>query len=259
MEELSAGQDVSATRVAVVTGAARGIGREVAHHLAGAGCAVAVWDRNPDGAEATAEALRRGGGTAVAHRVDVRFLDAVCAAVRGVLDAFGRIDVLVNAAAEMALEGRKPLWELEEQQWRETLEGCFLVAVVPCRAVVPVMLQQGFGRIINISSDAAHVGEAKAVTYSAAKAAVEGFTRALARSVGRSGITVNCVSPGMVRTPYTMGWLTPELEARVTEQYPAGRIGEPRDIARTVAFLASPEADWITGQVIHVNGGFYSA
>ncbi|MGH7821185.1 MAG: SDR family oxidoreductase, partial [Candidatus Binatia bacterium] len=113
------------------------------------------------------------------------------------------------------------------------------------------------GRIIILGSDHAHGGDGTAVTYAAAKAAVEGLTRALARSVASSGVTVNCVSPGMVRTPYVTGWLTPEAETRVTRRYPLGRIGEPRDVAGVIAFLASPEAEWITGQVIHVNGGFF--
>ena len=243
--------------VAVVTGGARGIGREAARWLGAAGFAVAVLDRNAEGAEATAAGLRESGGTALAFSVDAKSLEAVSATVEAVLRAFERIDVLVNAAAELGLERHKPLWELEEHEWRSTLDGCFLVALVPCRVVIPIMLRQRSGRIINIGSDHAHGGDGKAVTYGAAKAAVEGLTRALARSLGPSGITVNCISPGMVKTPYVTSWLTPDAEARVAGTYPLRRIGEPADVAAAVAFLASTDAAWITGQVIHVNGGFF--
>jgi 3-oxoacyl-[acyl-carrier protein] reductase len=245
------------SRVAIVTGGAQGIGRDVAVRLGTGGGAVAVLDVDAEGAGATVERIRSGGGVAVAHRTDAKSLDDVTAAVEAVVARFGRIDVLVNAAAELGLEERKPLWEIEEHQWRGTLDGCFLVALVPCRVVVPVMLRQRSGRIVNLGSDHAHGGNGTAVTYASAKAAVEGLTRTLARSVASSGITVNCVSPGMVRTPYVERWLTPETEERARRRYPLGRIGEPRDVAGAVAFLASPDAEWITGQVIHVNGGFF--
>lgn len=253
----SAIHDAGGARVTVVTGGAQGIGRGVAERFSASGFAVAILDRDAEGAAEAAEALRAEGGSAVGYGVDAKSLEAVTTAVETVLGAFGRIDVLVNAAAELGLEERKPLWELEEHQWRGTLEGCFLVVLVPCRVVVPIMLRQGSGRIINIGSDHTHGGDGNAVTYSAAKAAVEGLTRSLARSVAPSGITVNCISPGMVKTPYVASWLTPQAEARVLRRYPLGRIGEPRDVAGAVSFLASPEADWITGQVIHVNGGFF--
>jgi NAD(P)-dependent dehydrogenase (short-subunit alcohol dehydrogenase family) len=123
--------------------------------------------------------------------------------------------------------------------------------------VLPQMIARGSGRIVSISSGAAHHGEPRAVVYSAAKGAVESFSRALARAVGRYGITVNCVAPGMVLTPYTEAAVTVERRNRALELYPIRRVGVPDDIAGAVLYLASDMAAWVSGQVLHVNGGYY--
>jgi 2-hydroxycyclohexanecarboxyl-CoA dehydrogenase len=245
-------------RVGVVTGAGRGIGKRIALRMAERGVAVAVWDRRAEAASATVEEIVAAGGCAVAHAVDVSVLAAVEEALEGTIAALGSVDVLVNNAATMGIERDMLFWELDQAQWEDTIRSTFFTALVPSRVVLPQMIARGSGRIVSISSGAAHHGEPRAVVYSAAKGAVESFTRALARAVGRYGITVNCVAPGMVLTPWTEARVSVERRHRAAELYPMRRVGVPDDVAGAVLYLASDVAAWVTGQVLHVNGGFYT-
>jgi 3-oxoacyl-[acyl-carrier protein] reductase len=219
---------------------------------------VALWDRRADAAQAVVAEIEAQGGRAVAQAVDVSELDGVEVALAATLDALGGVDVLVNNAATMGLERNMVFWELDAQQWEDTIRSTFHTALVPTRAVLPQLIARGGGRVVSISSAAAHHGEPRSVVYSAAKGAIESMTRALAMSVGRYGITVNCVAPGMVLTPYTEGALTPERRHRAVDLYPLRRIGVPDDVAAAVLFLASDMGAWVTGQVLHVNGGYYT-
>jgi 3-oxoacyl-[acyl-carrier protein] reductase len=176
-------------------------------------------------------------------------------------EKFGGIDILVNnagnAGSAMALTDSQPFWETEPDEWQHWLRTNLYGVLNASRAVLEGMRQRNYGRIVTVISDAGRVGEARYVVYSAAKAGAAGFTRALARAVGRDGVNVNCVSLSAVRTP-ALGRLlgNPERVSKMLARYPLGRLGEPEDAANMILFLASDAASWITGQTIPVNGGF---
>jgi NAD(P)-dependent dehydrogenase (short-subunit alcohol dehydrogenase family) len=241
--------------VALVTGAASGIGEVTAHTLARAGAAVAVTDINASGADRVAAAITGNGGRAVGVGMDVTDPRAVRVAFGSVSAALGPPAILVNNAFTTTL-GR--FVDLEPDVVARTIDVILVGAMNTCRVALSPMVSSGWGRIVNIVSDAGRVGEPNLVPYSAAKAGLIGFTKALAKEVGRRGVTVNGVSPGGTRTRTTLDQLaalgTPE--ASVAAQYPLGRLGEPQDIANGVLYLVSPLADWVTGQVIGVNGGY---
>ena len=241
--------------VALVTGAASGIGEVTAHTLARAGAAVAVTDLDGPGAERVAAAITASGGRAVGVGMDVTDPPVVRGAFASVSAALGPPAILVNNAFTTTV-GR--FVDLEDDVVARTIDVILVGAMNTCRVALPAMMSSGWGRIVNIISDAGRVGEPNLVAYSAAKAGLIGFTKALAKEVGRSGVTVNGVSPGGTRTRTTMDQLAAlgALEASVATQYPLGRLGEPQDIANGVLYLVSPLADWVTGQVIGVNGGY---
>ena len=231
------GIDLSGTN-AVVTGGARGIGRAIADRLAGLGCAVSVWDIEP-----------RGAG---AIEVDVADEVAVEAAMNATLAHFGHVDILVNNAG---VNGPTvPAWDYPLAAWQRVLDidltGTFLCA----RAVAPHMRGRGAGRIVNIASIAGKEGNAQACAYSAAKAAVIGFTKALAKELVGEGITVNCVAPAMTETEL-LKEMTPEYIEAVRAMIPMGRLCETREIAAMVAWLVSPECSFTTGAVFDISGG----
>ena len=269
-----------AGKVVLVTGAGRGIGRAIALTLAEEGAQVVVNDYYQERADAvaqeiaTAPALQAPPAEAAGLQADVTDAEAVRAMVSAALERFGRIDILVNNAGIPATTGLDaqggafgPLFaKTGPEEWRRTMDVITLGVLNCSQAVLPHMIERGGGVILNIVSDAGRVGEPRLVAYSMAKAGVIGFAKALAKEEGRNGIRVNCVSPATTETEAIAGLLndtSPEGQARVQamlRQYPLGRkrggLGRPQDIANAVAFLVSDRAEWITGQVLSVNGGY---
>jgi len=266
-------------KVAIVTGAGRGIGRQIALTLAGERAKVAVSDFYEDRAKAVADEIKVAGGEATGVKADVTNLEEVTAMVKKVVEKWGRIDILCNNAGNAGiLEIRDPaaaarvgglFIEMDRPAWDQWL-GVNLYGNLNCvKAVIPHMINQKYGKIVNTISDAGRVGEPRQTVYSAAKAGIVGFTKALAKEVGRYCINVNCVSPGATYTEATLGRfedrdkMSPERKEReeaVMRVYPLARghqrLGTPADIANAVVFLASDRAEWITGQVLSVSGGY---
>lgn len=243
-----------ARKVAVVTGAAHGIGAAVARRLAQEGCVVVVADIAGAAAERQAADIAGGAGETAGLQVDVTSAPSVAHMVEAVVSRFGGIDILVNNAG-FTRDGR--IARMSDEDWsavlKVILDGTFLCS----RAVVPLMAARGWGRIVNISSRA-HLGNPGQVNYSAAKAGLLGFTRALALEEGRNGITVNAVAPGMVDTEALRA--IPHYDnfiATAVKNTPVRRVGAVDDIADAVAFLASDLAGYITGEVLHATGGRY--
>jgi 2-hydroxycyclohexanecarboxyl-CoA dehydrogenase len=245
-----------AERVAVVTGAAGGIGRAIAAAMYAEGAWVAVADLDEDAAAGYAAELGAAGGPgrALAVRVDVSSSAGVSAAVSLVERELGPVDVLVNNAGIDVIE---PFIESNEETWRRIVEVNYLGPVLCTRAVLDGMIERGYGRIISISSDAGKVGSSGEVVYSGTKGGIIAFSKALAREMAAKGITVNCVCPGPTDTP-----LLDQIAERSQKMYeglaravPMRRLGQPADIAPAVVFLASDGASFITGQALSVSGG----
>jgi 2-hydroxycyclohexanecarboxyl-CoA dehydrogenase len=244
-----------APRTALVTGGASGIGRAIARRLAAAGDRIAILDVDAHGATQVAEAIVEAGGTAVAARADVADGAQVGRALEVVRTALGPVHVLVNNAGICSFA---PFEELPEREWDRTMAVIAKGAFHCVRAVLPDMTAAGWGRIVNVSSLAAMKGAPSLAHYAAAKAAVLGFTKALATELGPRGITVNAIAPGLVETPLLdKSGLGPEARRAVVGALPIARIGVPDDIAAACAYLVSPDAGWTTGQVLSPNGGAY--
>jgi 2-hydroxycyclohexanecarboxyl-CoA dehydrogenase len=244
------------TRVALVTGGARGIGRAIALELAAAGCAVAVGDLLVDEAEAVASEI---GRNAIAVPLDITDGAAVAAAVASIGERLGPVDIAVNNAGWDEL---RPFLETDEPFWDRVIDinykGCLRVT----KAVLPGMTERSWGRLVNIASDAGRVGSSLESVYAGAKGGVIAFTKTVAREVARSGVTANCVCPGPTRTPLLEGMAGEGGERFVdarTRAVPMRRLGEPEDIAAAVAFLASERAGYVTGQTLSVSGGLTMA
>jgi len=232
-------------RVAVVTGGGSGIGAATALRFAQDGAKVAVMDLD-------ASAL--AGDVAIARNGDCTDAAASAAFFDEVESVLGPVDVLFNNVGQSAREKGGPFVDSEEGTWRFVLEVSLLTAMRASRRIAPSMRQRGRGRIVNMSSDAALVGDRGLADYAAAKLGVVGFTRALARELAADGVTVNAVCPGAIRTR-AHDRLSPEVLARIRAGTPAGFVGEPEDVAALVTFLSSDEARFITGQTILVDGG----
>ena len=249
-------------RIALVTGAGQGVGRQVALHLGGHGAGgVVVNDVRLERAEAVAKEVETLGCRALAVAADVTDRVAVDEMVGRAASELGAIEILVNNAGNMGADPkqveRKPFWEATRASW-DAFIGVNLYGVLNCTsAVIPAMIERNAGRLITIISDAGRVGEPGLEIYSAAKAGAAGFTRAVARALGRYRITANCVAIGTTRTP-TVAAMTEneELAKRVLRSYTIRRFGEPDDVANMVLFLASNASTWITGQTYPVNGGY---
>lgn len=234
-------------RVAIVTGAGQGIGRAIAEKLRDEGASVIVADKNPETAAKTAAEI---GGTA--HVTDVSDPDQVSALVAAAVDQFGRIDILVNDAAIVPFV---PWEELDFAEWRRVMsvniDGVFLM----CKAVYPHMKAAGYGRIVNIASNVVTAGTPNMAHYVSSKGAVFAFTRSLATEVGAHGITVNAVAPGLTASEGVLAGPHAGAFDFVVSLQSIPRRGVPADIAPAVAFLASEEAHWITGQMLTADGG----
>ncbi len=246
---------MSTSRVAIVTGGASGIGLAISERLAVEGAAVAIFDRNGGAADEAAAKIAASGATAIGVTVDVTDRGQIDAGVEEVRSRLGRPTILVNNAG---LQGFSPFLKISADQWEQVLAVSLTGTFNCCQAVVPDMLEEGWGRIVNISSSSAQGGQPMMTHYVAAKAGVIGLTKALALELGPKGITVNTIPPGFIDTPMLRdserkGFLgnTEDAIART----PVRRMGRPEDIAATCAFLVRDEAGYITGQVIGVNGG----
>jgi 2-hydroxycyclohexanecarboxyl-CoA dehydrogenase len=240
-------------KVAVVTGAGSGIGQAIALSLASEGACVVAADVHGDTAAATATAVQSRGGTALGLPLDVTNYAQVQAMVQQVVQQRGHIDVLVNCAGAWRVN---LFVDSQPADWAFEVNVCFMGVVHCTRAVLDPMIAQQRGKIVNIASDAGRVGEVRQAVYSGAKAAVIGFSKAVAKEVGRYNIHVNCVCPGFTKTPATSDRLTPELEERIVRLYPLRKLGVPEDVAKVATFLASDGASHVTGQTISVSGGY---
>ena len=243
-----------AGQAALVTGAGRGIGAAIARQLATVGCDLALVDIDPSGGMGPlAEELRASGRRAIALTADVSLMADAAKSVATILREFGRLDILVCNAG---IARDAMIWKMTEQAWDEVmavnLKGCF----TSCRAVAPVFRRQRRGRIVTIASINGLRGKVGQANYAASKAGVMALTKSPARELGPSGVTVNCVAPGFIRSAMT-AQLPAEIVSNAIAETALGRLGEPEDVARVVAFLCSEGARHITGEVIKVDGGQY--
>ncbi|MFO0459328.1 MAG: SDR family NAD(P)-dependent oxidoreductase [Burkholderiales bacterium] len=249
-------------RVALVTGAGQGVGRAAAHMLAGAGAAcVVVNDYFPDRARRVAAEIEADGGRAIARACDVGDPGAVRSMVEEARSIAGPVAVLVNNAGNAGPGGISEtlpaFWETRPEDWDAWIRTNFNGVLNACHAVVPGMIELGWGRIVTVISDAGRVGEPHYAVYSGAKAGAAGFMRALAKGVGRHGITANCVALSAIMTPGLAARMaTEEQRRKVLSRYVVKRVGDPEDAAAMIMFLASEAAGWITAQTYPVNGGY---
>jgi 3-oxoacyl-[acyl-carrier protein] reductase len=241
-------------KVAIVTGAGRGIGKAIAKTLAEEGANVVVnYSRSGAAAEQVVSEIRAAGGDAIAVQADVADAAQVDALVAATRERFGRVDILVNNAG---ITRDRLLLRMTAEDWdavvNTNLKGAFLCA----KAVVPLMLKQKGGAIVNVGSVVGKAGGAGQVNYSASKAGLIGLTKSLARELGSRSVRVNAVAPGFIETEMTEA-LKPEYREAILKQIPLGRFGAAEDVARAVAFLCSPDAAYIQGEVITIDGGLF--
>ncbi len=242
-------------KVAIVTGAAQGIGRAIAETLARHGADVAIADVDHGRSQETADAVQKLGRRALNLKVNVADWNDVKGMVDQVLKECHRIDILVNNAG-ITRDGL--LVRMKEEDWNLVLQVNLNGTFYCTKAVLQPMTKQRYGRIVNIASIVGAMGNAGQANYAASKAAVIGFTKTVAREYASRMITVNAVAPGFIDTAMTQG-LPADVKVMLLKQIPLGRLGQPSDIAEAVRFLVSDEASYITGQVLHVNGGMLMA
>jgi 2-hydroxycyclohexanecarboxyl-CoA dehydrogenase len=236
-------------RRALVTGAAGGIGSAIARDLDGMGAAVIVADLNLEGARAVAGSLR----DAIALAVELTDSTSVDRLAQDALGG-GQVDILVNCAG---WERIVPFLDSQPDEWDRQIAINLRAPIQLCHSLLPGMIERGWGRIVNISSDAGRVGSSGESVYSACKAGLLGFTKTLARETARKGVTVNAVCPGPTDTPLLQAVKekSPNFVEALKKGIPVGRLGEPRDVSGAVGFLCTPRAEYITGQTLSVNGG----
>jgi len=240
-------------KVAIVTGASRGIGREIAVQLAGQGASVVInYTKNKEAAEETLTAVKAAGGRGIIVQADVKNLSACENMVKSALEIYNKVDILVNNAG---ITRDNLTLRMKPAEWQEVIDTNLTGAFNCVKAVLrPLLKQKSGGRIINIASVVGLAGNIGQANYAAAKAGLIGMTKTLARELAGRQITVNAVAPGFIATEMT-AVLTPEIKENLQRQIPLGRMGTTKDVAYLVAFLASEQAAYITGQVITVDGG----
>ncbi|BAK36717.1 3-oxoacyl-[acyl-carrier-protein] reductase [Microlunatus phosphovorus NM-1] len=248
---------MTTSRVAVVTGAARGIGAAIARRLAAGGAAVAAVDLNTDGAARTANAIAESGGRAIAIGADVGDEDAASRAVERAAAELGPVTILVNNAGIIR---DNLLFKMTSDDWDAVMNVHLRGAFLMTRAAQAHMIEAKWGRIVNLSSTSA-LGNRGQVNYAAAKAGIQGFTKTLALELGKFGVTANAIAPGFIDTEMTqatadrLGVDFEDWKAAVSREIPVGRVGTPDDIAAVAAFLCGEDAGYVSGQVIYVAGG----
>ncbi|KVD77870.1 beta-ketoacyl-ACP reductase [Burkholderia sp. ABCPW 14] len=240
-------------QVAIVTGASRGIGRAIALELARRGATVIGTATTEAGAEGISAGFKEAGLEGRGAVLNVNDASAVDTLVESTLKEFGALNVLVNNAG---ITQDQLAMRMKDDEWDAVIDTNLKAVFRLSRAVLRPMMKARGGRIVNITSVVGSAGNPGQINYAAAKAGVAGMTRALAREIGSRGVTVNCVAPGFIDTDMTKV-LPEEQQAALKTQIPLGRLGSPEDIAHAVAFLASPQAGYITGTTLHVNGGMY--
>ena len=240
-------------RVALVTGASQGIGRTCALRLAKDGATVVAAARNQEKLDELVHEITTAGGKATAFALDVCDEDQVKATVKAIISTpqFGKIDILVNNAG---ITRDQLVMRMKRADWDAVLQTNLTSAYLCIQSVIPSMLKQRWGRIVNITSVFGQMGQAGQANYSASKAGLIGLTMAIAREVGSRNITCNAVAPGFIETAMT-AVLSDDFKQTAVKQIPLGRVGSPDDVASAVAFLASDDASYITGHVLSVNGG----
>ena len=242
-----------ADQVALVTGASRGIGRAIALKLASEGAFVIATATSESGASATAEAIVAQGGKGKAVKLDVSRPDEVEALFQAIVAEQGRLDILVNNAG-ITRDGL--LLRMKEEEWDSVLDTNLKGAFLCTKAAAKVMTKARYGRIVNISSVVGEMGNPGQVNYCASKAGMFGMTKSVARELAKRNVTVNAVAPGFIETDMT-AVLPEKAREALLQQIPLERLGSPEDVANAVYFLVSPLANYITGQVLSVNGGMY--
>ena len=239
------------SRVALVTGASQGIGRACALRLARSGAAVAVAARNQEKLDAVVEEITSAGGKSASFLMDVAEEDQIKNAFKSALAQFGKIDILVNNAG---ITRDQLIMRMKRADWDSVLNTNLTSAYLCIQQVIGSMLKQRWGRIINVTSIFGQTGQAGQANYAASKAGLIGLTMAIAREIGSRNITCNAVAPGFIETAMTSA-ISDDLKQNALKMIPLGRIGTPEDVANAVAFLASEESSYITGDVLNVNGG----
>ncbi len=240
-------------KVALVTGASRGIGKDIALALAAEGAEVVAAARSSESAAATASAIAAAGGRARAVALDVSDDASVHAAVARLLEDYAKIPILVNNAG---ITRDNLILRMKKEEWDAVVDTNLTGIYRMCRALVPGMVRARYGRIVNVTSVVARLGNAGQANYAASKAGIEGMSRSLARELASRNVTVNCVAPGFIDTDMTRA-LPEAARGRLIEQIPLQRLGTGRDVAAAVVFLAGDGASYITGATLGVNGGMY--
>jgi 3-oxoacyl-[acyl-carrier protein] reductase len=248
-------------KVAIVTGGANGIGRATTLAFFEAGAAVAIWDVAEEAGNALVSEIRDKGGKAAFFKVNVADQESVEAAVNGVVERFGRIDILINNAGItrdaqfVKVKDGQLVGKMSKSDW-DAVIGVNLTGVFNCsQAVAPYMVKQGWGRIVSATSIVGTYGNFGQTNYVASKAGVIGLTKVWARELGKRGINVNAIAPGFIDTDMTRA-MPEQAQTMMIEHIPAGRVGKPEEVAQAYLFLASDEASYINGTVLNVDGGF---
>ncbi|MEW6002345.1 MAG: 3-oxoacyl-[acyl-carrier-protein] reductase [Nitrospirota bacterium] len=240
-------------QIAIITGGARGIGKAIAEGLAGKGANLVIVDINTDIADETATVLKSLGTKVIGVKLDVSKSEEVVKVFEEIRKEFGRIDILINNAG-ITRDGL--MIRMKEEDWDSVIDVNLKGAFLCSKEAIKDMSRQRYGRIVNISSVAAFMGNPGQANYSASKAGIVGLTKTMVKEYAGRGITVNAVAPGFIKTVMT-DVLPDNIKEEIKKQIPLGRFGSVEDVANAVIFLSSPESGYITGQVIHVNGGMY--